>query len=184
MICNGGLVTAEQLLELSTQGRFELVAGELRNMSPAGNEHGYIASRILIRLGLHVEQNRLGRTYAAETGFRIATDPDTVRAPDAAFVSNQSLAGLVQSAGYLNLAPDLVVEVVSPHDLVSEVEQKVASWLNAGSKVVLVADPRALTIRVYRQAEPIQTLRSNDSFEGGTVVPGWKLSVREAFGLS
>ncbi len=110
-------------------------------MSPAGSEHGRIASRILIRLGTHVEANDLGETFAAETGFLIESNPDTVRAPDAAFVSHASMSTVDDTSAYLPLAPDLVVEVVSPNDTSSDVEAKVEQWLGAGSLTVLVADP-------------------------------------------
>ena len=80
--------TAEELLRMPDDGsRYELVRGELRKMPPAGNEHGYLAGEVLGELRSYVKANNLGRTYAAETGFKISSDPDTVRAPDAAFGS-------------------------------------------------------------------------------------------------
>ena len=96
------VTTAEQLYALPDDGnRYELIAGVLSKMSPAGSEHGRIAGRIFLRLAAHVERHELGETYAAETGFRIAESPDTVRAPDAAFVSRKRLEAVAPTHGYL-----------------------------------------------------------------------------------
>ena len=161
--------------------RYELVKGVLKMMSLAGSEHGWIAGRIFNRLATHVENSDLGRTYAAETGFRIASSPDTVRAPDACFVSHERLATVESTPSYLPLAPDLVVEVVSPSDTSSEVESKAEEWLQAGTDIVLVADPFNQTIRVYRERSKILLLRAGDIFEAGQVCGNWTLSVNDAF---
>ncbi len=185
MISRIGRVTADDLLAMKDDGhRYELVMGQLQKMSPAGSGHGRIADRISRRLGDHVERNDLGHTFAAETGFRIAANPDTVRAPDAAFVSHQSLAAVKDTAGYLPLAPELVVEVVSPTDTFSEVEAKAASWLTAGTQIVVVADPSTSTLRAYRNSDTIDVLHADDVFDAGEVVPGWVLSVRDALMIS
>jgi Uma2 family endonuclease len=176
------VTTADQLLELPDDGnRYELVKGVLRMMSPAGSEHGRIAGRIFARLAVHVERHGLGETYAAETGFRIAASPDTVRAPDAAFVSHTRLATVEETRGYLPLAPDLVVEVVSPSDSFSDVEAKAAEWLHAGSKIVLVADPMNQTIHAYQTDGELGLLRLGDTFCAGDVCGDWQLSVNDAF---
>ena len=152
-------------------------------MSPAGSEHGWIAGRILNRLATHVEDHDLGRAYAAETGFRIATSPDTVRAPDACFVSHGRLATVESTRSYLPLAPDLVVEVVSPNDLSSEVEAKAEEWLKAGTDIVLVADPSNRTIRVYQDGSRILLLRAGDTFHAGKVCGNWTLGINDAFNI-
>lgn len=173
---------AHQLFSVAHQGkRLELVKGVVKVMSPAGSEHGWIASRILIRLGTHVEANDLGKTYAAETGFLIEVNPDTVRAPDAAFVSHERLNATTPSSGYLQLAPDLVVEVISPKDTSTDVESKTEQWLEAGSKIVLVADPRNQTLRVYRSKSQIEVLHSGEVFCSGNVCGNWTISVNEIF---
>ena len=163
------------------QDRFELVKGVLIVMSPAGSEHGKIASRILIRLGSHVEEQDLGETFAAETGFLIESDPDTVRAPDAAFVSHKKLSETAQTSAYLPLAPDLVVEVVSPNDSSSDVEAKAEQWINAGTQIVLVADPKNETLRIYQSKSEIQVLRSGETFSSGDVCNNWQLDVDDVF---
>jgi Uma2 family endonuclease len=129
--------TAKELLRMPDDGfRYELVRGELRKMSPAGHRHGRIAGNITSSLGLHVVANKLGRVYVADTGFLISSDPDTVRAPDVAFVSQKRLDEVGDVEGYWPGAPDLVVEVISPGDTYTEVEEKVLEWLEAGALMV------------------------------------------------
>ena len=179
------ITTAEQLFRAPDCGnRLELVRGVLIVMSPAGSEHGWIAARILTQMANHVEASRLGRVYAAETGFLIEVNPDTVRAPDAAFVSHERLESAPPSSSYLQVAPDLVVEVVSPNDTSTEVESKAEQWLEAGSSIVLVADPTNQTLRVYRSKSQIEVLHSGDEFSCGDVCGNWEISVDEIFDIS
>ena len=163
--------------------RRELVRGELREMVPAGNRHGYVAGEIFGELRSYVKANKLGRTYVAETGFKLASDPDTVLAPDAAFMSRERLGGTREVEGYWPGAPNLVVEVISPNDRHSEVLDKALAWLEAGCRMVLVADPRKRTITVYRSRDDIHVLmaEAGDGVDGADVVPGWKLSLAEIF---
>jgi Uma2 family endonuclease len=176
------ITTAEQLAALSRDDhRYELVKGVLRMMSPAGNVHGRVTSNIHWRLARHVHENELGTVYAAETGFVIEQDPDTVRAPDVAFVSTSRLAMVDDTSGYLRLAPDFVAETVSSNDKFSEVEYKSLSWLSAGVRMVLVADPGTETFQVYRSAKDIIVLSIGDVLDADDVVPGWKLAVKDAF---
>ena len=176
------ITTAEQLLAMPHgDNRYQLIKGVLCMMSPAGSEHGRIAGRIFTRLAVHVETLGLGITYAAETGFRIAVSPDTVRAPDAAYVSHHRLASIEPTRGYLPLAPDLVIEVISPSDSYSEVEAKVTDWLEAGSRIVLVADPENRLLKAYRSASDICTFRSGQIFESGEVCGNFTLAVDDAF---
>lgn len=177
-----GPVTAEELLRKPDDGfRYELVEGELRKMVPAGSEHGYIAMRFGLRLGRHVEANDLGRIYAAETGFLTSRNPDTVRAPDAAFVSRERVERVGRVEGYWPGAPDLAVEVISPNDTHTEVTEKALAWLAAGSRMVLVVDPSQRTVTVYRSLEDIRILTEGDVIEGADVVPGWELPIAELF---
>lgn len=174
--------TAEDLLNMPDDGhRYELVGGELRRMAPAGGQHGYLASKIGRLLGNHAEASGLGRVYAAETGFLISQDPDTVRAPDAAFVGRARLDETGEPSGYRPGAPDLAVEVVSPNDRHSEVVEKALAWLDAGCRMVLVADPERRAITVYRSREEIRILVEGDAVDGADVVPGWALPVAEIF---
>ena len=176
------LMTAEELLHMPDDGfRYELVRGELRRMTPAGNEHGYIASNVNISLGHHVKKNKSGRVYSAETGFKITTNPDTVRAPDVAFITQDRVEQFGDMKGYLPCAPDLAVEVISPGDTYPEVEEKVFEWLEAGCKMVIVVNPSKRTVTVFRSPTEVERLTENDILEGGNVVPGWVLPVGEIF---
>lgn len=175
-------MTAEELLQLPDDDfRYELVRGVLRKMVPAGNEHGQIALRLAWRLAQYVETNKLGVTYAAETGFILALDPDTVRAPDAAFVRQERLDEIGKVAGFWPGAPDLVIEVISPSDQYSEVESKVADWLKAGSRMVVVVDPRRRVVAVHHSRSGIRVLGMGEVLEGGDVVPGWSVPIEELF---
>jgi Uma2 family endonuclease len=174
--------TAEDLLRMPDDGhRHELVRGEVRTMPPAGHEHGRIAMNIGVSLAQFVRTHGLGAVYAAETGFKIASDPDTVRAPDAAFVSEARLKTMASQRGYWPGAPDLAVEVVSPDDTYVDVQDKVNDWLAAGTRMVIVVNPRRRTVAVH-QPTTITLLTENDTLEGGDVVPGWSVPVREVFG--
>lgn len=175
-------VTADELFARRKDGfRYELVKGELRKMSPAGSEHGAIIVRITIRLGQHVEANNLGVCFGAETGFKIASDPDTVRAPDVAFVSR----GRVPESGipkkFWPGAPDLAVEVLSPGDSLEEVEEKVEDWLSAGARAVWVVSPKRRGVSVYRSMTDVTRLSESGEIDGGDVVPGFRCKVSEIF---
>jgi Uma2 family endonuclease len=175
-------VTADELLLMPDDGfRYELVQGELRQMNPAGNVHGRVTMSFAWRLARHVEENRLGTVYAAETGFRLASDPDTVRVPDVALVSQARVEAIGEVEGFWPEAPDLAVEVVSPGDSYSEVEEKVFAWLDAGTKMVVVINPRQRSATVYKSPTDIVALTEADVLAGGDVVPGFELAVREIF---
>ena len=149
-------------------------------MAPAGHKHGYIAHEIALSLGLHVRANKLGRVYAAETGFKLAVNPDTVRAPDVAFVSADRLENLPDT-GYFPGSPDLAVEIVSPNDRFSEVEEKVEMWLFYGVRMVVTLNPQTRTATVYRSLDNIKMIRDEGVLEGADIVPGWILPLTEIF---
>lgn len=175
-------VTAEELLEMPEKDvRRELVRGEVRTMAPAGNVHGKIALSLAARLYNHVSDNNLGIAFAAETGFKIESDPDTVRAPDVAFVRRERVEEVGEVEGFWPGAPDLAVEVVSTNDSYAYVEEKVADWLNAGTRMVVVVNPLNKTVAVHRSRSDIVILGDDDTLDGGEVVPGWSLPVRDVF---
>jgi Uma2 family endonuclease len=175
-------VTAQQLLQMADDGnRYEFVSGKLHMMSPAGGRHGRVAHNVGLVLGIHVRKEDLGVVFAAETGFLISRDPDTVRAPDVAFVSSARLTQLPEDTGYLELAPDLVGEVISPGDTFSEVEEKALGWLTAGTRMVLLVDPGTRTLHVYRSADNIVVFNDRAEVDASDVVPGWHFAVNELF---
>ena len=176
------IVTATELLHMPDDGwRYELVKGELKRMAPAGHEHGKIAVRLTWRLGQYVEENGLGAVYAAETGFLLASDPDTVRAPDAAFVKRHRVEETGDAKGYWPGAPDLAVEVISPGDTYTEVEEKAVEWLDAGAHMVVVIDPQKKTATVYRALDDIAILTGGDVLDGGDIIPGWSVQIADLF---
>src|SRR5882724_5746234 len=143
MTATPSLMTADDLLRKADDGfRYELLRGELKQMAPASHEHGRIAINISTPLDQHARAKHLGRVYAAETGFKLTSDPDTVRAPDVAFVSQERLDQAGPVKGYWPGVPDLVVEIISPHDIYAEVEEKVFDWLEAGASMEIVVNPR------------------------------------------
>lgn len=175
-------VTAEELLVMPDHGlRNELVRGEVRWMAPAGNVHGRIAVNVTTPLDQHVRENALGLVFAAETGFKIESGPDTVRAPDVAFVRRERVEEVGEVEGFWPGAPDLAVEVVSPNDLYTEVEEKVADWVDAGAGMVVVVNPRNKTVAVRHSQTEIIILGEDGTLDGDEIVPGWSLAVRDIF---
>ena len=169
-------VTGEELLAMSVSGPCELIAGELIMMSPAGFDHGGIAGNIAAALAAFVKPRGLGVVAIAEAGFQIARDPDTVRAPDVAFVRAERIPpGGVK--GFFPGPPDIAVEVVSPNDRASEVIAKSQDWLQAGCQMVWVVDPEKRTVAVYRGRNEAAILTTADVLVGGDVLPGFSMPV-------
>ena len=161
--------------------RLELVKGKVYEMPPAGGRHGSVAMRIGFVLTGYVRAHNLGETFAAETGFILHRDPDTVRAPDAAFVAAGRFPEGELPTGYLDVVPDLVVEVTSPNDRAREISDKVEGWLAAGVRLVWVINPATRSAAVYRSLEDSERLSPEDSLDGGDVIPGFSTELRELF---
>lgn len=167
------MITAEELLHLNLPNkRTELVKGVLIVREPAGYQHGEVAMNIAASLHAFVTPRGLGRVVAAETGFKLASNPDTVRAPDAAFISSVRVPS-PRPLGYPMLTPDLVVEVLSPDDQAAEVLAKVGDWLQAGALLVWVVDPVRRFARVYRADGTQSQLAESDALDGEDVLPGF-----------
>ena len=182
-VTTANLVTADDLLCMPDDGyRYELWEGRLVKLAPAGYTHGVYAMRIGSRLAVHVDRYGLGQVTTAETGFRLATDLDTVRAPDAAFVTKERIDAAGEVQGYWTGAPDLAVEVISPNDAYTEVESKALQWLDSGTRAVVVVDPRRQSVTVYRSRSDIVILTGDEVLEIQDVVLGWTLPLRELFG--
>jgi Uma2 family endonuclease len=174
------LMTADELLRLPAgRFRYELVKGELLTMSPAGEEHGAVIMNLAVPLGHFVKANKLGRAYGAETGFKLESDPDTVLAPDIAFVKMERLGALIK--GYRVGAPDLVVEVISPGESKNKVEKKTSRWLQGGALVVWLVDPHTRTVSVWRLNTETRFLAEGDLLSCDDIVPGFSLPVSEIF---
>ncbi|MBI4500519.1 MAG: Uma2 family endonuclease [Gemmatimonadetes bacterium] len=174
-------MTADELLRLQLPDkRTELVKGRLIVREPAGYLHGMIAVRLTKVIANHVDAHGLGIVLAAETGFKLQTNPDTVRAPDVAFVSNVRVPA-TPPRGYAPFAPDLAVEVLSPDDRPGEVLAKVADWLRNGSRLVWVIDPDRRGARVYRDDGTESILNETDALAGEDVLPGFSCQLATIF---
>lgn len=175
-------MTAEELLEYRNEPyRQELIAGMLHEMEPPGAEHGIVAMQIGTMLRNHVVAADLGIAFAGEIGFKLASDPDTVRAPDAGFIARGRVEATGIPRGYWPGPPDLAIEVVSPNDRHSAVESKALHWLHAGARAVIVVDPLRRTATVYRTRHDIRVLEADDELAVGDVVPGWSPRVADFF---
>jgi Uma2 family endonuclease len=175
--------TAEELLELPTgEGvRYELIKGRLHVM-PAGTfEHGRIAANVVHSLATHVHATGTGIVLTADVGFSLARDPDTVRAPDVAYVSNERVAAVGPFTGcWPGGAPDLVVEVVSPRDSHPDIHAKTLEWLEGGAHAVLVLHPRSRSATVYRPGDDVRSY-TEGTIDLGDAVPGWKVALADFF---
>jgi Uma2 family endonuclease len=175
------LMTAEELLQLPSSERYELVKGVLVEMAPPpGSEHGSLANQLAYLLTHYIRQHDLGRVFAAETGFRLARNPDTVRAADVAFVSKARCPAKFPK-GYLDFAPDLVAEVVSPSDNPDEIQAKIKDWLDAGTQMVLFVYPGSRQVVVYRSLREVTVLTEKDAFSAPDILPGFACSVSDIF---
>ncbi|MDQ3697735.1 MAG: Uma2 family endonuclease [Gemmatimonadota bacterium] len=175
------MLTAADVECMSLPGKqVELVRGRLVVREPPGTRHGVIAASLGYYLSDFVRRRGLGVVCAQDTGFKITVNPDTVRAPDVAFVSREQ-AARIPRRGYAGLAPDLVGEVLSPDDAPAEVLAKVADWLAAGTKLVWLVDPERSEVRVYREDGSLSVLRAHDSLEGENVLPGFTCPLVDVF---
>lgn len=174
------LVTAEELLVMPPlEGMLtELIDGEIRTMSPAGFKHGQIVGLVHLSLGNHVRKLALGDVTAAETGFILRRAPDTVRAPDVGFVRKDRVLPV---DGYFPGPPDLAIEVISPNDTYTEVDAKVLDWLRSGVRLVILVNPAKQSAVIHRSMTETQRVDIDGSLDGGDVVPGWVLPLRELF---
>jgi Uma2 family endonuclease len=172
-------MTAEELLRLPDDGRrHELIAGELRTTAPAGGSHGRDGAWAHLHLGNHVQDHGLGEIFMAQTGFLLRRDPDHVRAPDFAFIRAERLPAADLPRGYVPVAPDLVLEIVSPDDTASEIRQKVHEWLEFGCRTVwiLYAGPR---LDAYSADGSVRAYGPDDDVDGGDVLPDFRMRLRD-----
>ena len=171
------LMTADELLQTSIPDkRVELVRGVLVVREPAGYRHGRVSMELGFLLARHVKETGAGQVVSAETGFKLMSDPDTVRAADVAFIARERLPD-PQDRGFPSLGPDLVVEVLSPDDRPGETLAKVGDWLEGGARLVWVIDPERRVARVYRLDGTETHLAENGTLEGEDVLPGFSCTL-------
>jgi Uma2 family endonuclease len=173
------LMTAEELERFALADKqVELVRGQLVVREPPSTRHGRIAANLGYYLSDFVRRRGLGVVFAQDTGFKIASNPDSVRGPDVAFLA-QERAGEIPSRGFANLAPDLVAEILSPDDRPGELVAKVGDWLAAGTQLVWVIDPERAQARVYRPDGSVSLIGVDSVLEGEDVLPGFSCALKE-----
>lgn len=174
------VTTAEQLARLpDDECRYELVEGRLRRMSPVGGVHGMLVLRLGAAIAAWVAERDLG-VVMTETGFVLERNPDTVRAPDLAFVHASRIPPTGVPAGYWPGAPDLVAEILSPGDRRTEMRAKVRDYLRSGVRLVWVIDPVARACTVSRSLSAIPG-RVQHTLDGEDVLPGFSCSLPQLF---
>ena len=176
------LMTAEELLELPRgQHRYELINGELKTMSPSGHNHGRIGARLTAILWRFITDHEMGDVYGAETGFILTSNPDTVLAPDIAFISEQRAREFRGAKGYWPGPPDLAVEVLSPEDTSPKTIKKVGQWLGYGAKQVWIVDAKHQTVTIHRSLREARTFASGETVEADDLLPGFRIAVADIF---
>jgi Uma2 family endonuclease len=177
------LYTIDDIIRFEHEGRhYELLEGALIEMSPASWDHGVVAGNLFGFFWSYVREHRLGVVVAAETGFILHRDPETLLAPDVAFIQSERLPDSDDRGGpFSPIAPDLVVEVLSPSNRAGEVNAKILAYLQAGVRLVWVADPHAKTIIAYSPDEPVRIYKQNDEISGNPVLPEFRVAVAEIF---
>jgi len=173
-------MTGKDLFELGDIGQTELIKGELVRMPPTGHPHGYIKVNFAAILHTFVRQHKLGCVMGGEVGIYTHRDPDTVRGADVVFISNERLAQ-VQSDSYLDIAPELIVEITSPNDRWHDIDDKLTEYFGIGVQIVWVANPHRKQIHVYRSLTEIEILTVDDTLSGNSVLPGFGMPVAELF---
>ena len=176
-----GVVTVDEFARLLDDDfRYELVAGVVHRMSPVGARHGVVTLRLGAALTAWADRQQAGAVMT-ETGFALATNPDTVRAPDLSFVRRERIppGGLPDS--FWPAAPDLAVEVLSPDDRQADVAVKIGEYLSHGVRLVWVIDLSARTVTVHRPATAPETLTGGCMLAGGNVLAGFAIHASRLF---
>jgi Uma2 family endonuclease len=182
MATTKALVTAEALAEMPPgDGRRELLDGEVVEMSPAGGKHNEAIAELTYALLAHTKALGLGKVLASDTGIFLRRNPDRVRAPDFCYIAKERVPAEGIPSGYLDIVPDLVVEVVSPSDRATAVQEKVEEWLRAGARLVWMLYPERRTIGVAESPNLVRVLHEDDTLTGEPVLPGFSVAVASLF---
>lgn len=173
--------TIADLAAIEEPGRYDLIRGELLRMPPAGGNHGKFSMSLGSLLWNWARDTRAGIVLSAETGFVLSRDPDVLLSPDASFVSMDRLPPEHERVGYWQLAPDVAVEVVSPSDRSSAVDAKVAEYLRAGTRLVLVVQPELRSIAVWTPDLRARVYGEAEEIDLDDVLPGFRLRIADVF---
>ncbi len=176
------LMTADEfLLHSVPDAKAELVRGELRVTPPAGGPHACVQSNLLARLIAYVEPRGLGRVFGDGAGYLLLELPHTVRVPDASFVRSDRFPAEGIGPGLLRFAPDLAVEVLSPSESASELDEKLEDYRACGTPLIWVVDPARRTVMIVANDAPVRWLSKGDTLDGGEILPGFSCEVVELF---
>lgn len=177
------LLTSEDLWKIVADGsRYELYRGELVPMTPVGLEHGRIVIRFGRLLDEYAAKSRLG-TVCTEVGFHLLEKPDTTVAPDIAFIEQSRVPQGSAAEKFVEFAPDLAVEVLSPWDTATEMTRKIEVYLKAGVRLVWIVDPGTQRVTVYRSLQDVKVLTPDQELDGADVLPGFRITVADIFGV-
>ena len=174
------LLTGEEALALGDIGPYELIEGRIVHMSPTKPKHGKLEMRLGKLLSNFVDERQLGEVLVGEVGIYIRRNPDTVRAADVLFISNERLAK-ASPHSFLDVAPELVAEIVSPDDRWSEIREKIREYFSIGVRVVLVLEPEQRVVTVYRSPTNLRELTTADTLTLEDILPGFSVLVAELF---
>lgn len=175
-------VTATEFLSHpAAMGSSELVRGAIRVMTPASGAHGVVAGAIFAAINAFVELNQLGVCFPDNTGFLLPGLGDTVRSPDVSFVRAERLPDQGIGPGWVNVAPDLIVEVLSPTETASELEEKLRDYRAAGTRLAWIVDPVARVVSVRSASAAEFWLAESETLDGGDVLPGFSFPVARVF---
>jgi Uma2 family endonuclease len=175
-----GLLTIEELPDVVGDALGELIAGRFVPMTPTGRPHARTEVRLAARLETFVTEHGLGEVYTGEVGILIRRNPDTLRGADIAFVSKQRLVN-VSPDGFLDVAPDLVVEIISPSDRWTDVMEKIDDYFAIGVSAVWIVNPKRSQISIYRSATDVNLYQSGAVVSGEPELPGFTLSTSDIF---
>ena len=174
------LMTADELLRLKLPDkRAELIRGRLVTRPLRGMQSGVVVANICGAIGAHVNSKKIGSVVLA-TGFRIESNPDTVRSPAVAFVSEARLPKPTPS-GYPAMAPDLAIEVLSPDDRPDEIREKVQQRIARGTLLVWVINPETRSAQAHRTNGEVGFIKPNECLDGETVLPGFRIELKDLF---
>jgi Uma2 family endonuclease len=173
-------MTAEDLWQLGSTTPGELVRGRFIHMPPTGHPHGTVEANVAAELRAFVKQRRLGKVQSGEVGIITRRNPDTVRGADVVYISNDRLAK-ARADGYLDIAPELVVEIISPNDRWTEINEKVAEYLGCGVTAVWLIDSRTRRVTCYQAPTEVRVFERDDVLSQPDVLPDFAIHVRELF---
>ena len=174
------LIGGDELLAMGDIGRCELVAGRIITLGPTGGRHGSVEGNFGEALRAFVRPRQLGSVKVGEVGIYTHRNPDTVRGADVLFISKERVAKW-SGAGYLDVAPDLVVEVMSPDDRWIDVTQKLREYFEVGVRLVWVAEPATQTVYAYRSVTDVRQFSARDALPGDEVLPGFSAPIADLF---